>query len=159
GGTFLPVREVLAETGSNFSPLRRVAEDFDQAEDSRDPPEEPKASALRLAGRVGVVPEVGMLSVARDLVLHDGRPGGVERAFADLLGELVKRIVHDEIAWAGLAEHHAPSSARSRPLFRHVRCQRPEREICEETAIRGVAPPDLGWRRQVVRVEFAPYPC
>ena len=43
--------------------------------------------------------EIGVLSVPGDLVLNDGEARGIQRFFADLLGELIERVVHGR--WRG----------------------------------------------------------
>jgi hypothetical protein len=43
---------------------------------------------------VGIVAQVRLVGVGRDLVLRRGGPGGAQGAAADLLAELVERVAH-----------------------------------------------------------------
>jgi hypothetical protein len=47
-----------------------------------------------LPGRIGLVAEIGLVSIGRNLVLHRGKTGGAQGAEAYLLRELVERVAH-----------------------------------------------------------------
>jgi hypothetical protein len=81
----VPVGEVLAEAGSDLCAAGRVPVHFDEAEHLRDAPQEAESGARSGAPGVGVVADVGVLSIPRDLVLDDRAAGGVERFLADFL--------------------------------------------------------------------------
>ncbi len=86
--------EVLAKAGSDLCTARRVPVDLDEAESRGDAPQQSKASPLSVARGVGIVANVSVLGVPGDLVLNDGGAGGVQSFLADLLGELIERVVH-----------------------------------------------------------------
>ena len=92
----VPMGEVLAQAGSKLRRVEWMSEDLDEAEPGRHPAEEAETGALGFTRRVGVVAEIGVLSISGDLELNDGDAGGVEGFLADLLGELVKGVVHGD---------------------------------------------------------------
>jgi len=96
----LPVQEMLGQASAEFSTVRRVAEDLDEAERRGHASQEPKAGPLGVPRGVGLVQEVGVLGVPRDLVLNDSDTGGIEGSLADLLGDLIERIAHDQDAYS-----------------------------------------------------------
>jgi hypothetical protein len=71
-----------------------VAEDLDEAEDGREPPQEAQARALGFARRVGLVAKIGVLGVGRDLVVSDSRSGGAEGLLTNLLAKLIESVSH-----------------------------------------------------------------
>jgi hypothetical protein len=108
------VREVLADAGSDLRSVRRVAEDLDEAQDLRDAPQQAEACPLGATRGIRVVAQVGVVSVAGDLVLDDGGPGGIQRFLTDLLGKVIEGVVHGELARTRRWRDHS----RLRPICR-----------------------------------------
>ena len=118
----LPVREVLAQASAQLGAAQRVTKDVDEAEHRGDPSEQAEPGSLSSARGVGVVPQVGVLGVPRDLVLDDGGPGGVQGALADLLGELVEGVVHEPEDAPTVDQDQTPLDARAPAPLPGGRC-------------------------------------
>jgi hypothetical protein len=92
--TLLPEGDELAQTGKHLVLVGGVTVDFDEAENSREPPQQAEACALGFPCGVRLVTEVGVLGVGRDLVVGDGMSGQTEGFLSDLLAELVESVAH-----------------------------------------------------------------
>jgi hypothetical protein len=90
----LPEGDELAQAVDRLLLAGRAAEDLDEAEDRRQPTQEAQAGPLRFPSGIGLVPEVGLVGVGRDLVLRRGEAGRGQGTEADLLAELVERVAH-----------------------------------------------------------------
>src|SRR6185369_10635795 len=98
---------------------RRMSIDLDEAEDLRDAPQEVKLGALGSARRVGVVTDVGALGAPWDGMLDRGGAGGGEGALADILGEIIIRVVHGEAARRS-RRRDLPPCVRPAALLQHL---------------------------------------
>jgi hypothetical protein len=95
---------VLRQASAELLGAGYVTVDLDEAERARDPPEEAETLACAFARRVGLVAEVGVLGLGRDLVVGDGDAERAEGFLPELLREAIETVTH---------RHEPPESAMS----------------------------------------------
>jgi hypothetical protein len=99
---------VLGQARAKLLGAGRLAVDLEQTHTTRDPTQEAQRIPRRLARWIGLVPEIGVLGLGVDRVVHDGDTGGSERRLPELLGQVIEVIAHE----------HAESATRTRALRR-----------------------------------------
>ena len=72
-----------------------MAVDLDEADDGCEPAQEAEPGTLGFAHGVGLVTEVGLLGLRRNLVMSNGDAEGAERLPADLLAKVIEAIAHE----------------------------------------------------------------